>query len=117
MILFTDLFYALLVIVLGIADLWWVVLRTPTTARCLASYGWRVSAFPFACGVLLGRFVSAKTDPVNGDHLVAAALLVTIFWSVVCFHWFLRRWLELPSWFGLLYIPCGIPIGAFLWPV
>lgn len=112
-----DLFFVALVGVLGLADLWWVVIRTPRSSRGLAGLGWRVSAFPFALGVGLGRLATVGAPPIGGGDLPAAGVLAGIFWVVVVGHWVLRRWLDLPSWFGLIYIPCGVPTGMFFWPV
>jgi len=112
-----DLFYGAIVVIFGIADLWWVVYRTPAVSRTLAAFGWRVSVMPFACGAFIGRLASAELGPIGGDPLKAAGLLVAFFVLVYGIHWFLRTWLELPSWFGVLYVPCGIATGMHFWPV
>lgn len=112
-----DLFYASLVLVLGLLDLYWVVVRTPSSARGIRAYGWRLSGGPFAVGMLFSRALDLGFGPTGESYGVVVGATAGLFALVVLLHWFLQRWVDLPSWFGLLYVPCGVIPGLYLWPM
>lgn len=104
-------------LVLGMADWFIASARMPHTARRLTSYSWRVSVLPLALGAILGRVVAPDLGPPADELWYMVAAFVGLAVSLWVFHFVLEKWLDIPNWFSVIYIPCGIPPGMLLWPV
>lgn len=103
--------------VVGLVDWFLVTARIPDTARRVGSYSWRLSALPFVIGIAVGRGVAPDFGPPAAELVNMAAALAGIGVVVIVFHTVLWRFVDLPNWFSLIYLPCGVLPGMLVWPV
>jgi len=103
------------VAVIAIVDVIFVVRTTPTISRRFRSYGYRVSFFPYAWGVLGGHFWGPDLDPLLGNWWASVGILLSAGGVLSLVHWLLLK-LDPPDWTPLLYIPAGVVAGVFMWP-
>lgn len=112
-----DWVIGVVLVVVGLADWFVVTARIPNTSRRVSSYSWRLSALPFSLGVVVGRVVAPPFGPAAGEVLWMAGAFVGVGFGVWAFHAVLWRFVDLPNWFSLIYLPCGVLPGMLLWPV
>jgi hypothetical protein len=113
----TDWVVGVVLVVIGLADWFFATSRIPPTARRVQSYSWRLSAMPFAWGVALGRVFAPPFGPPEDQLLVMVGALVGLGGLVGCLHYVLAKFADVPNWFSLIYVPCGVLPGMLLWPV
>lgn len=112
-----DWVIGVLLVVIGLADWFFATSRMPPTARRVQSYSWRLSAMPFSFGVALGRVFAPPCGPPEDQLLLVVGGFCVLGLAIVIFHNILAKFLDVPNWFSLIYIPCGILPGMLLWPV
>jgi len=112
-----DWVIGVVLVVIGLADWFFATSRIPPTARRVQSYSWRLSAMPFVLGVTIGRAFAPPFGPSENQLLWVVGAFVGLGVMVMALHWVLVRFADVPNWFSLIYVPCGVLPGMLLWPV